>query len=104
MNHTSTTASLPTIPAEVQAFAVEKGLSRYLRPVIGLVHKAFPLSAAYASLGQDAEDESHRYIAIDVDVGKLTAEELFAGQRMWSKGLGTICPSCNAVYFVLGWE
>jgi hypothetical protein len=56
------------------------------------------------SLGQDAEDETHRYIALDVEVGGRAAEELLAGQRTWSAGLGRVCPSHFAVYFVLGWR
>jgi hypothetical protein len=96
--------SLPTIPPEVQTFAAEKGVSRYLTAVIDLARQAFPSSALEVSLGQDAEDETHRYVVIDVEVRGKGAEELLAGQQTWSAGLSRVCPSRHAVYFVLGWR
>ncbi len=94
----------PLIPPEVQAFAAEKGVSPYLPAVIDLARRAFPSSALAVSLGEDAEDETHRYIALDVEVGGLGAGELLAGQRAWSAGVSQVCPSRHAVYFVLGWR
>jgi hypothetical protein len=94
----------PVIPPEVREFAAEKGVNRYLGAVIDLARQAFPSSALSVSLGQDAEDEAHRYIALDVEAGGRTAEELLSGQHVWSGGIGRICPSRQAVYFVLGWR
>jgi hypothetical protein len=96
--------SLPIIPPEVQTFASEKGVSRFLADVIDLARQAFPLAALEVSLGVDAEDETHRYIAIDVEVRGKEADELLAGQRTWSVGISRVCPSRHAVYFVLGWR
>jgi hypothetical protein len=104
MNSPSATLSLPPIPPNVQDFAIEMGVGRYLNAVIDLARQAFPSSALDISLGQDAEDETHRYIAIDVEVGAKATEELLASQGIWSKGLGRVCPSPHAVYFVLGWR
>jgi hypothetical protein len=104
MNDSLVTLSRPGIPPEVQEFATEKGVSRYLSAVIDLAQQAFPSSALRVSLGQDAEDERHQYIALDVEVGGKAAEELLAGQRIWSSGVGRVCPSRHAVYFVLGWR
>jgi hypothetical protein len=56
------------------------------------------------SLGQDAEDETHQYIALDVEAGSQATEELLAGRRIWSAGISRVCPSRHAVYFVLGWR
>jgi hypothetical protein len=92
------------IPSDVQTFAVEKGVSRYLSAVVDLARQAFPSSALCVSLGQDADEESHQYIALDVDVCGQSAEDLLAGQRTWSAGIGRVCPSRDAVYFVLGWR
>src|SRR5438067_11498637 len=94
----------PAIPPEVREFAVEKGVGRYLNAVIDLAQQAFPSSALCVSLGQDAEDEMHRYIALDVEAGSQATEELLAGQRIWSAGLSRVCASVHAVYFVLGWR
>ena len=104
MNPTLATVSGPAVPLEVQEFAAEKGVKQYLDAVINLAGRAFPSSAVRVSLGQDAEDKTHQYIALDVEAGGQTAEELLAGQRIWSGGIGRVCPSRQAVYFVLGWR
>ena len=104
MNGSIAALARPAIPAEVQEFAAEKGVSRYLTAVIDLARQAFPSSGLCVSLGQDAEDAMHRYIALDVDVDRETTDELLAGQRIWSSGVGRVCPPRHAVYFVLGWQ
>lgn len=98
------TAPRPAIPPDVEAFAAEKGVRRYLDAVIDLARQAFPASALRVSLDRDVEEEAHRYIALDVETAGLTADELLAGQTAWSAGLGRVCPSRCAVYFVLGWR
>ena len=100
----SAKSSSPVIPLAVQEFAIEMCVSSYLNAVIDLARQAFPSSALYVSLGQDAQDEGHRYIALDVDVGGQATEEPLAGQRAWSTGVSRVCPSRYAVYFVLGWR
>lgn len=104
MNGSLVALSRPAISPEVQEFAVAKGVSRYLDAVIDLARQAFPSSAVNVSLGQDAEDQGHQYIALDVDAGGQATEELLAGQRVWSAGITHVCPSRHAVYFVLGWR
>jgi hypothetical protein len=104
MNAPVVTLSWPAIPPEVQEFAVAKGVSPYLNAVIDLARQAFPASALCVALGQDAEDETHQYIALDVEAGGQTTDELLAGQRVWSAGISRVCPSRHAVYFVLGWQ
>lgn len=104
MSATLVTTPRPAIPPDVEAFAAAKGIRRYLDAAIDLVRRAFPASALAVSLGQDAEDEAHRYIALDVETADLTADELLAGQSAWSAGIGGVCPSRYAVYFVLGWR
>lgn len=92
------------VPVEVQEFAIAKGVDGYLDAVIDLACRAFPSSTMYVSLGEDAEDETHKYIALDIDTTGLDSEALLAGQRMWSAGVRQVCPSRHAVYFVLGWR
>ena len=53
----------PVIPPEVLAFATERGVGRYLPAAISLVRQAFPSSTLVVSLGEDAEDQTHQYIA-----------------------------------------
>jgi hypothetical protein len=104
MNDVLVPLSWPAISPEVRAFAIAKGVTPYLNAVIDVARQAFPSSALCVSVGQDAEDEGHQYIALDVDVGSQTIEELLAGQRSWSAGISHVCPSRHAVYFVLGWR
>lgn len=104
MNDSLATLVGPAIPPDVQEFAVANEVNRYLNAVIDLARQAFPSSTLSVSLGQDAEDERHQYIPIDGEVGGMAAEELLAGQRVWSVGIGRVCPSRYAVYIVLGWR
>lgn len=104
MNEMLTAPPGPTVPREVRAFTAEKGVDRYLGAVIELARRAFPASGLAVSLGQDAEDETHQYIALDVEAGELAADALLAGQRVWSEGISSVCPSRHAVDFVLGWR
>ena len=94
----------PAISSDVHVLAAANGVSRFLNPVIELAQNAFSSSALSVTVGQDAEDESYRYIAIDIDGGDLTTEELLEGQRTWSTGISRVCPSRDAVHFVLGWR
>jgi hypothetical protein len=94
----------PVIPPEVTAFATERSVSRYLPAVINLARQAFPSSALIVSLGEDAEEQNHQYIALDVNVSGMSTEELLAAQSNWSAGLSQVCPSRYAVYFVLAWQ
>ncbi len=98
------TPSAPAIPPDVLEFADTKEIGEYLNEVIGISREAFPSSTLHVSLGQDAEDETHEYVAFDVEVGAQTTEELLAGQQVWSAGVTRVCPSRLAIYFVLGWR
>ncbi len=104
MNNITATIPLPTVPPEVRDFADDMGLGDHLGAVIDVARRAFPSSTLYVALAQDGEDETHRYIALDVEAGRLTTEALLAGQRAWSAGVPHVCPSRLAVYFVLGWR
>jgi hypothetical protein len=94
----------PIVPPEVQALATERGVGCYLPAVLNLARQAFPSSNLVVSLGEDAEDVTHRYIALDVEVGPMSTEELLLGQRTWSAGISQVCPARHAVHFVLGWR
>ena len=45
-----------------------------------------------------------QFIALDVEVGGMSTEELLAAQCTWSAGVTQVCPSRQAVLFVLGWR
>lgn len=94
----------PSIPGDVARFAAAKGVQVHLNAAIELARQSFPAAPLSIALGQDAEDLTHQYIALDVDVNGKSADELLAGQRTWTAGIGRVCPSSLAVYFVLGWR
>ena len=104
MNDSGSTLSAPMIPSAVEEFAAEKGVAPYVGAVLDVARQAFPSSDVRMSIGRDPEDEQHRYIALDVEVGGQATVELLAGQRRWSTGISRVCPSRYAVYFVLGWR
>src|SRR5262245_15343323 len=104
MSGSSVILSRPAIPPEAREFVVKKGINPYLNEAIDLAQQALPSSNLRGPVGQEAEDETHRYIALDVEASELTTEELLAGQRTWTEEIGRVCPSCHAVYFVLGWQ
>jgi hypothetical protein len=104
MNDPLVTSSGPVVRPDVQEFAVTKGVNHYLNAVIDLARQAFPSSALCLSVGEDAEDERHQYIALEVDFAGRATEEYVAGQRLWSATIGRVCPSRQAVYFVPGWR
>jgi hypothetical protein len=64
----------PVIPPEVLAFATERGVSRYLPHAINVARQAFPSSPLVLSLGEDAEDQAHKYIALDVEISGMSTE------------------------------
>jgi hypothetical protein len=100
--------SLNLIPSgvapKIWEFAVGKSIDGYLDPVIDLARQTFHGLPLSVTLGQDAEDETHQYIALDVDVSGLASDTLLTAQRAWSAGMGRVCPPRYAVYFVLGWQ
>jgi hypothetical protein len=96
--------SWPVVPRDAEEFAMAMGVHPFLKAVMELTEQLFHSSTLSVSLGQDAEDERHRYIALDIDVAARTAEELLALQHQWTAGLARLCPPHAAVYFVLGWR
>jgi hypothetical protein len=104
MSDLSAILSATVVPTEVREFAAKKGLTRFLDAAIDLARQAFPSAALTVSVGQDAEDETHQYVALDIESDGRTVEELLAGQSVWSGGIGHVCTPPQAVYFVLGWR
>ncbi len=94
---------LPVVPSDVYDFVFEKHLTS-LPEVLRFTRETFPSSQLTVCLGQDAEEESHRYVALDVEVAHLSAQELLTAQQAWSAGLGSVCPPGQATWFVLGWK
>jgi hypothetical protein len=99
MTNGSMVAILPVIPPEVEQFAAVKGLNGYLNAVIDLAGRAFPSCGLSLTLGQDAEDETHRYIAIDVDAGAKRSKSCWPGSESGPRNSGAFAP--HAKPFIL---
>jgi hypothetical protein len=104
MSPTTDSRNTGSIPRDVLELTNTRRIGEYLDQVLEVARQAFPSSRLRLSVGQDAEDESHRYVAIDVESSDRTVEELLAGQEAWALGLARVCPSHHAVHFVLGWR
>ena len=104
MSQNVLTPSLPLVPPVVRAFAEERGIAEYVPPVVEMTREVFPAGLVSISVGEDAELESHKYIALDVKIDGLSTEQLLAAHQAWSTSLSSICSSELGVYFVLGWQ
>lgn len=94
----------PAVASNVSAFAAERGISEVLPAIVDMTRDVFADRSLTISLGRDADEEPHRYIALDVAVSDMEVDELLEAQRAWSAGLLARCTSPQAVYFVLGWQ
>ena len=104
MSQNVLTQSLPLVPPVVRAFAEERGIAEYVPPIVEMTREVFPAGSVSISVGEDAELDSHKYIALDVKIDGLSTEQLLAAHQAWSAGLSSVCPSELGVYFVLGWR
>jgi hypothetical protein len=102
MTQTTTSAPLPVIPPEVATFAAEQGGTEYLPALLALVQRAFPQSRITVLLEEDLEIANDWYIVFEADVAGMSAEQIFAAQRQWSKERFTLCPSTHQHLFRLG--
>lgn len=97
-------STVPAIPADVAAFALEHDVSNPLSALLSLTQQIFPSSAIAPCLEQDAEMEDQWAIVVEVDVSGLEASQLVTAQRQWSEGLFACCPSTHAHLFCLRME
>jgi hypothetical protein len=96
--------SVPSAPPEVVAFAAQQGVAQFLPSVVEFTRRVFRSCPLSISIGQDAEDETHRYVALDVNVTSLDPDQLMAAQLAWSANIFSVCPAPYTVHFVLGWQ
>jgi hypothetical protein len=104
MAESAVTHPLPSVPPEVAKFAAERGVTAYLRGVVGMTQGIYPNREVAIRLEEDAEIADDWYIVLDVDVTGLEAEQLSATQWQWSSEVFDHCPSTHVHFFRLGWK
>lgn len=98
----TSTVALPTISADVLAFAAEHGVADYLAALLEMTRRIFPTAPIRTLVEEDAEIADMRYILLEVDVAGLDVDQLVEAQHQWSTGLFAYCPSTHAHLFCLG--
>jgi hypothetical protein len=88
-------------PAEVEDFAVRRGLADYLLQVWQMTWDLFPHAEQLAfRLEEDVEIPDDWRVIVHVEA-PLTVPQLVEGQRRWYEGLFALCPATHAVWFCL---
>ena len=101
---TTPTAAGWTWPADVLAFAAERGLTSYLEPVLEMSRRVFPGRRITAEMAADYEIPDERYITVWVDVTGLAAKQLGDQSDCWYAELREICGRDRESRFHLGME
>src|SRR5437868_1051084 len=89
-------------PADVLAFAAERGVADYLGPLYALAKRCFAGADIAVRLEEDAEIAGYRWIAYEVDSAGRTAEQLFDAHLRYTQALVELCPPDVSECFVLG--
>jgi hypothetical protein len=97
----ATTSPQPVLPADVTAFAAERGVADYLLPVWAMTQRVFP-APVVVQVEEDAEIADWRYILFDVDVTGWNEQQLFAAQRQWTASIFQHCPATHVHLFRIG--
>jgi hypothetical protein len=88
-----TTAPLPVVPPEVQAFVEEAGVAPYLPAVLELLPRTFPTARRFVALVEDdPEIANDRHIVFEVYVPQIN-EETRAARRRFNDGVRSVCPN-----------
>jgi hypothetical protein len=93
--------ALAGVAPEVLAFAAEQGVTDYLAALLEMTRRIFPGAPVKALVEEDPEIANERHIALQVEVGSRTADELFAAQQRWTAELFQHCPATHVWVFRL---
>ena len=82
-----------TVPAEVEAFAAEKGATEYLPGVVALTQHIFPTHPLNVEVEDDPELSYNRTIVFTIAVRGWDSERYLATRWQWVDGLFECCPA-----------
>jgi hypothetical protein len=92
------------VPAEVQAFAAEQGVSAYLPAVVDMTQRVFPSATVELVVEDDPEIANDRHIVLITKAKNLTVEKAMEWTWQWHSGLFANCPAPLVCVFRLGLE
>jgi hypothetical protein len=97
------TAPDPAIfPADVLAFAAERGVTDYLVPLYELVKRCFPGAAVTVTQAYDYEIASLGWIVFTPALNEWDSEQYRAAKERWYAGFRELCPGDESINFVMG--
>jgi hypothetical protein len=102
MMSATTALPLPTISAEVRAFAEHEGVTAYLPAVLEMTRRIFPVAPMQVIVEEDPEIRDDRHIVIEVAVPDWDADQLYDAQRRWTQEVFEHCPSTHVCAFRVG--
>ncbi len=97
----TTSLPLPTLSAEVLAFAAAHGVARSLPLLAAGARRIFPDARIEIHLEADPEIDGNRQIVFDVDENEREADEQVAAHREWMEELLRACPATHTHLFCL---
>ena len=89
-------------PADVLAFAAERGVTEYLVPLYDLAKRCFPGADVAVEFESDYEIEGLNWVVFAVTVNHWDLERIQAAYRMWLAAFSDTCPPDVSAAFVLG--
>src|SRR5947207_15862454 len=98
MTHT-TTLPLPSVSPGVLAFAVERGVERYLPDLVAAARRIFPDLPIDILVEDDPELSNNRQIVFEVEMNGRGVEEWASTHRQWIDETFRICPATHVHVF-----
>lgn len=102
MTPTLTAPDPAVFPADVLAFAAERGVTDYLVPVYELAKHCFDGVDVTVSQAFDYEIADLGWIVFTPAVGDWDYPRYQAAQNRWVAGFMRLCPSDDSIHFILG--
>jgi hypothetical protein len=89
-------------PADVRAFAAERGVTSYLVPLYELTRQCFPGAEVAVSQQSDYEVAGLGWVVYEVAVRDWDLDRYRAARECWTAGFIALCPSDASENFALG--
>ena len=103
MTQTVTAPDPAVFPADVLAFAAERGVTEYLVPLYELTKQCFPGAAVTVCQEYDYEIAGLGWIVYEVSVYDTWDDEpRWAAKRRWIADFIRLCPGDESINFTLG--
>jgi hypothetical protein len=102
MTRTLTAPDPAVFPADVRAFAAERGVTEYLGPLYELAKDCFEGAGVTVRQENDCEIPGLRWIVYEVPVGDWNLERVQTSYDRWTTEFHRACPGDARAAFVLG--